>query len=309
MKKEFKTIDEQIEVLKNKGLIIEDETYAKEILLKENYFFINGYRLIFMNSITDRTFIKGTTFRELYSLFLFDRYVRNIIFKYLLIIENNLKSVMSYQLSKNYGYKEKDYLNINNFTNDKEKRRRVKDIIEKMKRQIRINVSRHSATMHYSKNYGYIPLWILVKVLSFGIVAELYDILDESDQIVIAKLYDLEVETLVIYLSILSNYRNLCAHEDILYDHRTQKVIPDTKYHYLLNIDMTNDEYNYGKNDLFSVVIIMKQLLTDSEFREFINEIGYEIDILEGKTNILPINNFLNKIGFPDNWRDIVNLD
>ena len=39
------------------------------------------------------------------------------------------------------------------------------------------------------------------------------------------------------------------------------------------------------------------------------NEVGYEIDILEGKTNILPINNFLNKIGFPDNYRDILDLD
>ena len=81
------------------------------------------------------------------------------------------------------------------------------------------------------------------------------------------------------------------------------------KYHYLLNIDMTDDEYNYGKNDLFSVVIIMKQMLTENEFREFINEVGYELDMLEGKTNILPISCFLNKIGFPDNWRDIINLD
>ena len=72
---------------------------------------------------------------------------------------------------------------------------------------------------------------------------------------------------------------------------------------------MTDGEYNYGKNDLFSVVIILKQLLTEKEFREFINEVGYEIDMLEGKTNILPINNFLNKIGFPDNWRDILELD
>jgi len=87
------------------------------------------------------------------------------------------------------------------------------------------------------------------------------------------------------------------------------KVIPDTRYHYLLNIDMTDNEYNYGKNDLFSVIIMMKHLLTDGEFRELINEIGYELDILEGKTNILPINNFLNKIGFPDNWREIVDLD
>ena len=44
----------------------------------------------------------------------------------------------------------------------------VKDVIEKMKRQIRINTSRHNATMHYLKNYGYIPLWILVKVYLLG---------------------------------------------------------------------------------------------------------------------------------------------
>ena len=163
--------------------------------------------------------------------------------------------------------------------------------------------------MHYMANYGYIPLWILVKVLSFGIVAELYGILDNIDKEDIASLYYIDVETLIIYLNILSNYRNLCAHEDILYDHRTQKSIPDTKYHNLLNIDMTDNEYNYGKNDLFSVVIIFKNLLTDKEFREFINEIGYEIDMLEGKTNTVPVNNFLNKIGFPDNWREIVELD
>lgn len=72
---------------------------------------------------------------------------------------------------------------------------------------------------------------------------------------------------------------------------------------------MTDGEYNYGKNDLFSVIIIMKQLLTDSEFRDFINEIGYEIDILEGKTDTLPINVFLNRIGFPINWRDIIEID
>lgn len=308
-KKIFKTLDEQIEILKSKGLVINDMEKAKNILLRENYFFISGYRHLFMKSKKDQTFIPGTTFEELYAMFVFDRRVRNIFFKNLLMIENNIKSLISYQLSKKYGYKEKDYLNPNNFSKDPIKSRQVHDVLNKVKRQIRNNVKQHSATMHYVTNYGYIPLWILVKVLSFGIVAETYDILDETDQIEIAKNYDIEAETLVIYLSILSNYRNLCAHEDILYDHRTQKLIPDTKYHYLLNIDMTDGEYNYGKNDLFAVVIIMKYLLTESEFREFINEISYEIDILEGKTNILPINNFLNKIGFPDNWREILNLD
>lgn len=306
MKKEFKTIDEQIEVLKNKGLIIEDETYAKEILLKENYFFINGYRLIFMNSITDRTFIKGTTFRELYSLFLFDRYVRNIIFKYLLIIENNLKSVMSYQLSKKYGYKEKDYLNINNFTNNKEKRRRVKDIIEKMKRQIRINVSRHSATMHYSKNYGYIPLWILVKVLSFGIMCELYTILKDKDKESVAETFGIDPNLLEEMLPILSNYRNLCAHEDIVFEHKTERVIPDTKYHNLMNIPQMDGEYIYGKNDLFAVIIIFKILLKNKEFRLMMKEIEYEIELLDGRIDSVSINKILDRMGFPQNYIELI---
>ena len=38
--KEFKTIDQQIDILKKKGLIIDDEVAAKNILLKENYFFL-----------------------------------------------------------------------------------------------------------------------------------------------------------------------------------------------------------------------------------------------------------------------------
>ena len=307
-KKTFKTLDEQIEIFRSRGLIINNEEKAKDILLRENYFFINGYRHLFMKSWKETNFIPGTTFEELYAMFVFDRRVRNIFFKNLLIVENNIKSLISYQLSKKYGFKEKDYLNPNNFSKDPIKIRHVHDVLNKVKRQIRVNGKQHSATMHYITNYGYIPLWILVKVLSFGIVSELYGILDFSDQQEIADFYGVDTEMLEVYLTILSNYRNLCAHEDILYDHRTQKCIPNNKYHEQLNIDMTDGEYNYGKNDLFSVVIMLKSLLTDGEFKDFINEVGYEMDILNGKTSTLGINTFLNKIGFPENWRDIANL-
>jgi len=308
-KKVFKSIDEQIDILKSRGLIINDIEKAKEILLRENYFFINGYRHLFMNSRKENKFIEGTTFEELYAMFTFDRRLRNIFFKNLLIVENNMKSIISYQLSKKYGIKEKDYLNPKNFTQDNIKVRQVHDVLNKVKRQIRVNGRQHSATMHYMTNYGYIPLWILVKVLSFGIIGELYDILADSDQIDIANLYNLDPETLEVYLSILSNYRNLCAHEDILYDHRTQKMIPNSKYHKMLNIDIVDDEYIYGKNDLYSVIIIMKEMLTDEEFRDFINEVSYEMDILHGKVDSLPISRILNNIGFPSNWRQIINLD
>ncbi len=227
----------------------------------------------------------------------------------MLIVENNIKSIISYQLSKKYGYKEKDYLNPKNFNQDSLKIRQVYDVLNKMKRQIRINGRQHSATYHYLNNSGYIPLWILVKVLSFGIISELYGMLKIEDQDSISEIYNLNNETLSIYLGLLSNFRNLCAHEDILYDHRTQRSIPNTKYHSILNIEKEYDEYKYGKNDLFAVIIILKQMLTDSEFRDLLYQIGYEIDILDGKIDIVPTQFILDRIGFPYNFREISNID
>ena len=297
----FKSIDEQIEILKSKGLVINDLDKTKDILFRENYFFISGYRHMFMRGNKEKGFIEGTTFEELYAVFVFDRKIRNIMFKYILVIENNIKSIISYQLSKKYGFKDKDYLNPKNFTQDALRVRQVYDVLNKMKRQIRVNGKQHTATLHYISNYGYIPMWILVKVLSFGLISELYGILKTEDQVTVSEFYDLNTETLGIYLALLSNFRNLCAHEDILYDHRTQRQIPNTKYHYELEIPKDEEEYKYGKNDLFALIIIFKQMLRDEEFVDLINELSYEIDVLDGKVDTVPLNTILNKIGFPDN--------
>ena len=306
--KVFRTIQEQISILESKGLIIDDYLFTEDILIRENYFFISGYRHLFLKSPKDRNFIKGTTFRELYALFNFDRQVRNIVFKNLLIIENNLKSIISYQLSKKYGFREKDYLKPENFTKVPDKQRQLSDTLKKMKRQIRVNGAQHSATSHYLKNYGYIPLWVVVKVLSFGIVGELYTVMKREDQEEIANIYDLSINNLLTYLPILSNYRNLCAHEDILYDHRTQKIIGDTRYHDGLDIPTTDGEYIYGKDDLFALIIILKQLLRPEEFRLLINELSYEIDILCGKLKVINIGKVLDTMGFPRNFREILDL-
>lgn len=306
--KEFKTLDEQIEILRNRGLVINDVEKAESLLLSENYFFINGYRHIFLKNHKDSNFIKGTTFEELYAVFQFDRNFRNILFKNLLIVENNLKSIISYRLSKKYGIKEKDYLKPSNFSLDSKKIRQVNDVLNKIKRQIKINGRQHSATLHYLSNYGYVPLWILVKLLSFGMINEFYSILKPEDKLSIAQYYNLDVETLGIYIGLLSNYRNLCAHEDIVYEHRTQKTIPDTKYHRLLDIPMTNDEYIYGKNDMFSVVIMLKQVLNKNDFTDFVNEVNFELSLLDGRVNVIPQSKILDRMGFPSNWEDITDI-
>ena len=308
IEKNFKNLDEQIEILKFKGLIINDENYVKKILLRENYFFLMGYRHLFMEP-GDRHFKNGTTFEELYSLFLFDRSIRNVLFKYILVIENNLKSITSYQLSKKYGYKERDYLKAKNFTSDSNKQAQVNDLLKKMKRQIRVNGSQHSATQHYVSNYGYIPLWILVKVLSFGIVSEMYSILKPEDQKEIANVYDIDTNSLIVYLPILANYRNLCAHEDILYENKTQKLIDDTVYHKLLNLKKENDIYVQGKNDVFCLIIIMKQLLNSDDFKNMTLELDHIIETLNFNLRTINIGSVLNRMGFPNNWKNLASIE
>ena len=105
--KVFKTIDEQISILQARGLIIDDIDFAKDTLIRENYFFINGYRHLFLKNGSDKNYKEGTNFKEIIALFNFDRQIRNILFKNLLVVENNMKSIFSYQLSKEYGYKKK----------------------------------------------------------------------------------------------------------------------------------------------------------------------------------------------------------
>ncbi len=307
--KVFRTIEEQIDILKSKGLTINDYDKAKETILRENYFFLNGYRSPFL-AVGSKRFISGATFDEMHALFTFDRYFRNIIFKNVLIVENNYKSIFSYVISRKFGYKEKDYLNPANFDKNKEKARQINDLIRKVKRQIRINGYQHEATSHYINNYGYIPLWVGVKVLSFGLMGELFSILRKEEKEEIASYYkNLDSDNLGDFLSILSNYRNLCAHEDILYNHETLKEIEDTKYHLLLDIPKVDDRYIFGKNDIFALIIILKHMLTFEDFKMMMNEIDYEIDWLSSKLKSIEVQKVLYRMGFPENYKQIAYLE
>lgn len=177
-----------------------------------------------------------------------------------------------------------------------------------MKRQIKVNGKQHNATKHYIQNYGYLPLWVVVKVLSFGIISEVYSILTKDDQEEIATYFNARVDDLIVYLPILSNYRNLCAHEDICYEHKSLTFINPTFYHSMLEIPKIDEEYIYGLNDLFSLIIILKSVLRKEDFNACINEISYELDILSGKLHSISISKVLDRMGFPPNYKEIMKL-
>ena len=66
-----------------------------------------------------------------------------------------------------------------------------------------------------------------------------------------------------------------------------------------------NGEYIYGKDDLFALIIILKQMLREEQFRLLLNEISYELDVLEGKLRHIKIDKVLDAIGFPKNYKNL----
>lgn len=95
--KPFLTYDQQIQHLEeDKLLIIKDHSTAKESLLNISYYaLIGGYKTLFYYHMT-RTYLPGTTFEDILTLYKFDDAHRHLIFDYSNFIEQKLRSTMSY---------------------------------------------------------------------------------------------------------------------------------------------------------------------------------------------------------------------
>ena len=73
------------------------------------------------------------------------------------------------------------------------------------------------------------------------------------------------------FLSVLTKYRNVCAHGERLFTYRTVDAIADTPLHKKLSLPQSGNQYEKGKQDLFAVVIAFRYLLPGKDFLEFNN--------------------------------------
>lgn len=163
--------------------------------------------------------------------------------------------------------------------------------------------------VHYINTYEYLPLWVLVRILSFGKVSKFYSFMKQKEQNNISKKFNIKSEILKIYLINLSNIRNICAHDEKLYDVILTKRINTTYYHKKLNLTTKKDsKAANATRDLFSIVIILKILLLKEDFDTFYISIIKEIEILKKGLTTIPINKVLYKMGFPKNYKNLLNL-
>lgn len=114
--KKFSSFSDQVSWISDeKGIKIKDREYAEEMLRQIGYFpLMGGYKHLFRISNTKK-YKAGTSFEEIVSLYKFDAELRELFFKYLLQIERQMRSLMSYYFTEMYGAEQKQYLDANNY--------------------------------------------------------------------------------------------------------------------------------------------------------------------------------------------------
>lgn len=307
MSKIFLTYDQQIEKLKNeKNLQINDIFYAKEILRQTSYYsLIGGYKDIFKNSTTKK-YKDGTRFEDIVELYYFDEALRQLLLRYLIKVENEIKSQVSYYFTEKHGENQKEYLNTVNYNYvGKKNQRDINRLIQILSGYV-TKPTDYQYINHAQNKYGNVPLWVLTNALTFGNISKMYMLLPQDIQIKVSKNYwGINERQMVSILTVLVKFRNVCAHGERLFTYKTTDSIPDLPLHKKLKISQKGSQYINGKNDLFSVIIALRYLLNDYWYKEFIKALKTLIDRYLKKHDSISEQELYEKMGFPENWKKI----
>lgn len=265
------TVEEQIEKLRERGCIVEDEEFAKETLTDINYFRLAHYFSLFLEE--NGKYREGTKFRQVMRVYDFDRRLRNLIIEVLEEIEIALRAHCSNFHAIKYGAA--GYLNADNFSHV----HKHSVFLQRIQRLIDTNRDSEMVQHYLKKHGGEFPLWVIMELFSFGGVSQFYSDLKPQDKMEISKTYyGLSSGTLELKLRMMTDFRNHCAH-----------------YHRLYDWEM--GDIHSSEGSVFEYIMVMKEIYRrphkwrDGFLRQFRRLYFDYTDIVD-----------LGMLGFPENW-------
>lgn len=221
------TIDEQLDLLKTRGLAIQDEDKAREILLDIGYYRLGFYLFPFEKSypqLRNRTheYIDGATFEDAVKLYYFDFDLRLLLTRYLTRIEIAFRTALIYNLSNKYSPNSVWFISPSVVSRSYARDFENKVYTADFKRNPIIQ-------RHHQKNPNdrFAPSWKTLEFMTFGAVMKLYEQLKERDDkiLITQKLGIRQVVTFESYMHTIREVRNACAHGHLLYDLRLPRRI------------------------------------------------------------------------------------
>ncbi|MHB0923922.1 MAG: Abi family protein [Bellilinea sp.] len=251
------TIDQQIELLQSKGLVIDNKEEASLFLINNNYYRLNVYFHKLMNP--QDHFIPGTKFSKIVEICKNDSYLRRNIISILEPIEIKFKTRIAYFLGRKYGsdaFYRKDIYKSAWITDQ---------ILHLFWKEISWNKSNPVISHHYTHYSGYFPIWVVVEFLTFNSISKYYSNLQSSDQKIFAsEFFGINEYFLSNWIHSLSVMRNICAHYGYLY-----------KREYTTPISFGYDSVKYKNqgNTMFGIFYSLRKLAGEDQWGHFYNGI------------------------------------
>lgn len=281
------TVEKQIEQLIERGMVMDlGESKAKEVLLDIGYYRLGFYWNPFEID-SNHKLEPGTLFSTVLKLYYIDVDLKNILNKAINRIEINFKTQLIYYASLKYDNNPTWFANKNIVS-----RKYVENFPAHYNEKFKTQNS--PIKKHHKKHTNdiYAPAWKTLEFLTFGSVITMYISLSNTalkEQI--ANQYNIQsVKVFENFLLTILFVRNICAHNDLLYDSNTPKEISTTP------IIRFNNNNRHCLDS--SIKVILYFLDTISNDRR--TKIEKEIDDLfnKHKTDQVLKSIIINKVGY-----------
>ncbi|WEV61277.1 Abi family protein [Streptococcaceae bacterium ESL0729] len=309
----FRNLDDQLSILRNRGLIIDDDNRARDYLLTNNYHtIINGYSKFFMLD-DEKTYIEHATFDEITHLYIFEKEIKSALFNALAETEHHIKSILAYNFAEEHPLNISAYLDEGSYSKSDSD---LKYLINNLKDTLRSNINNEKANnslKDYSEEHGQeVPIWVLIDYLTFGQTAKIIIYLPENLQNKIAfsltSFINANAPTplkdpfypnvLISFLEHLRRVRNVCAHNNQLLGfswHGSVKYFPELHERYDISV-------GESQNSVYTALIILQCFLSQTQYAILHNTIHKRINTLDNRLKSISINKILACLGFPENW-------
>ncbi len=283
------TIAQQIQTLKDRGLIIEDEERASRYLSFISLYRLRAYTYTYQNNTNpEHPFYPGITFDKVLQTYLFDRKLRLLVFDAIERIEIAFRTQIVYHYSVKNGsnwYENESLYRKQYFYN-----RDIKLIDKELRRSNEVFIK------HYNKTYSNPkrpPAWMTMEITSLGLLSKIYENLQISpEKKIIVKKFNLgHPKILESWMHSLSVIRNICAHHSRLWNRElpaSMKLPKVTNSTWLSNTDFPHGKMYLA---LSSILFLLNTIIPHNHFKD-------KLKTLIAQYPGIP----LWQMGFPDEW-------
>ena len=289
------TYEEQVQILKSRGLIFADEEKSAKILEYTNYYRLRGYYIHLLKDGSD-DFKENVTFEQILALHDFDNELRNLLLKLLLDIEIVARARIAYVIAHQWGSMGyRDEVNYAGADHNKfeELMLRIDDDLGK---------SRERFIKTYNQKYsGQFPIWVAVEVMSFGDLSKLYHLIPTPMKKKISAAYDgLDESLLTNWIQCSAILRNLCAHNSRIYARNIPIPIKIETNVQAKIVKVTREKFQAKPQTLFSYLLAIKRISKPTTWNSFVDD--FERLLKKYNSVVEPM-----RLGLPYQWKQFIN--